>query len=596
MLVVDALLSYAFGQNGYALIPGGTKKKIRSTAISLESMLHNPVVKQYCPLLSQVERNPMGFSKGWTADFIMTKAGYVFHFIGLDEGVAGANMNNVRPTFIMPDDIDSREDSPVISENRFHIFTSEVLPTRQHNTLVYWAQNLISRYSVRYRIETQQVRVLTNRKLNTPVPAVRDLITEQRTVGGIVKDFVVSGKPTWRVWSLQRVQDEIDTSGLPSFLREYQHEVERSKEGVIVHTFDDDVHVISESQFAARYGSADAWKEWHKTPFNDWARTKTAFHANVAGYAVVSSQNTRLPGLVFYIPLSFAANAVPEDVATRLLSLLTPFAYGATTWKELVQQGFERENAHRHFASWQERLEFARAFVKNNVKQYSRDVLSAYNVRSGVMSHSEDTVRSIYNDGFGFSFLPSNPTMTESVEEIVGSFSVDMSKPHLFDDTKKGYTRSFIIAPDDKTKPYLLVEGIAVYPPAPYKDVMQPDELMDSDLMRYQLKNWRWAENKLTELGERIDVPLKLNDDFGQSLQMIFKENLLKEIKLTTEEKIFAAVEELLPETKLEETKASGDDAYAAHLATHRNILASQLQEKLKKQTKPARPSWADIG
>ncbi len=151
-----------------------------------------------------------------------------------------------------------------------------------------------------------------------------------------------------------------------------QHEVEQSEQGIIVHTYDDDVHVVSESQIASRYGSADAWLEWYKTPFNDWARTKTAFHANVAGFATVSSQNTRLPGLAFYIPLSFAANAVPEDVATRLLSLLTPFAYGTTTWQQLVQQGLGRKNADRHFTTWQSRLEYARAFIKNTVKQYSR--------------------------------------------------------------------------------------------------------------------------------------------------------------------------------------------------------------------------------
>jgi hypothetical protein len=131
MLIVDALISFAYDIQGYALIPGGTKKKVRGTAISLETSLHNPKIKEYCPELSQVDKNEYGHSKGWTADFIKTKSGYVFHFIGLDEGVAGANVENIRPTFIMPDDIDSREDSPVIAETRFHVFTSEILPARQ---------------------------------------------------------------------------------------------------------------------------------------------------------------------------------------------------------------------------------------------------------------------------------------------------------------------------------------------------------------------------------------------------------------------------------------------------------------------------------
>jgi len=116
MLIVDAMLTYAYGERGYALIPGGTKAKIRGAALSLEKSLHDPKVAEYCPELAQAESNVMGRSRGWTQDFISTRAGYVFHFIGLDEGVAGANVDNVRPTAIFLDDIDSREDSPVISQ------------------------------------------------------------------------------------------------------------------------------------------------------------------------------------------------------------------------------------------------------------------------------------------------------------------------------------------------------------------------------------------------------------------------------------------------------------------------------------------------
>jgi antitoxin component of MazEF toxin-antitoxin module len=119
---------------------------------------------------------------------------------------------------------------------------------------------------------------------------------------------------------------------------------------------------------------------------------------------------------------------------------------------------------------------------------------------------------------------------------------------------------------------------------------------MDSDLMRYQLKNWRWAENKLTELGERVDVPLKLNDDFGQSLQMIFKENLLKQIKLTVDETVSARLEELLPAAKMEQIQATGSDAYIAHQNTNKMRLEYEVREEIKKRTEPSRPSWADIG
>jgi hypothetical protein len=201
----------------------------------------------------------------------------------LDEGVAGANFDDIRPTLIVPDDIDDREDSPVISENRFQTFTRAVLPTRQANTLVFYAQNLISRFSCMYRIWKQHARVLTNRYVTEPIPAVRGLVTETRTVNGIVKDVVVAGETTWHGWNRQRIQEEIDTYGLPAFLRECQHEVEQSKEGLALQHWDDAVHVISRSEFAAVYGTRTKPQRWHGFGFNDFARTKTKYHANVTG-------------------------------------------------------------------------------------------------------------------------------------------------------------------------------------------------------------------------------------------------------------------------------------------------------------------------
>ena len=195
-----------------------------------------------------------------------TSAGYVFHFIGLDEGVAGANVDDVRPTFIIPDDVDDREDSPVISQNRFDVLTRAIIPAKQWNTLFFFAQNLISRFSVLYQIWTQQVRVLANRYFTKPIPAVRNLVTTERTVNGIIKDIVISGNCTWRGWNLREVQNQIDAMTLPIFNLECQHEVKQSREGLMHKKYNDDVHPISYSQFASVYGSTDAWKDWYKLP------------------------------------------------------------------------------------------------------------------------------------------------------------------------------------------------------------------------------------------------------------------------------------------------------------------------------------------
>jgi len=65
---------------------------------------------------------------------------------------------------------------------------------------------------------------------------------------------------------------------------------------------------------------------------------------------------------------------------------------------------------------------------------------------------------------------------------------------------------------------------------------MSPDDLHDDRLFRYQMLNRRFLPPKVTELGERIDEPEKLNDDFGQLLQMVYQKRLLNNIEYTTGE------------------------------------------------------------
>lgn len=533
--IVDAFMSWAFDVSSYALIVGGTRNKVRGSAKTISAMLQSEKIKEYAPPLSVVKKSDSGAAQGWTADFINTAANCVFHFIGLDEGVAGANIENVRPTIIVPDDIDDREDSPVISESRFNTLTRAVIPTKQWNTLFFFAQNLISRYSVLYRIWKQQAKVLTNRFPTNPVPAVRDLVTEQRTINGIIKDIVVSGKCTWRGWNLREVQNQIDSMGLSAFLVECQHEVEQSKEGLILHNYDDDVHPISYSQFAACFRSPDAWKQWYKVLFNDYARTKTKYHANVGGYLCVSPQSSPVPGHTFLIPVSFAADTEPEDMAERFLSLLTENAHTDVKWRDLINEAWKRLNAEQYFDSETEKLNYLKSYYSELIPKYSKPVLERFLVKRAAISHSEDKLRNTLNLCFGFAFEPSNPGKNEGIEDINAAFRVDKTEPHLFDRNKQGYTRFHVLCKDDKSVTPEIVtvyrRGVAtqieVYPPVPYSDALSPDDLHDDDLFRYQMLNCRRREPKLTESGEQVDEPFKANDDFKQGLQMVYVKRML---------------------------------------------------------------------
>jgi hypothetical protein len=548
LAVVDCILSTAFGKISYILYVCSNKDKVQEHINNIESILSSEKVKEYCPRLSTPKRtDTTNQQRRWTSTFLHTDVGSVIQGGTLDSGLAGSRVEKTRPTFIIPDDIDRREDSPVISESRFRQLTSEVLPMRQENTLVFFAQNLISKYSVMYRIQKGQEKVLTNRKPTNPIPAVFNLVTEERLLNGVVQDVYVSGTPSWHVWTAQRIQDEISTEGLPAFLRECQHEVEQSRVGLILYNYNDAVHPVSYSQFASVFGSRSAWKDWYKVLANDYARTKTKFHANVAGYFCVSSQNTALPGHTFLIPMSFKANTAPEDMADRFLSMLQPYAYQKTTWNDLIHEAWKRLNPNQHFDTVLERMDYLKSFYSQIIPRYSRPVLSGFNVRAAVISHSEDKLRMSLNAGFGFGFTPSNPGKNDGIEDMNGALKVDHNASHCFDKSKNGYTRFHVLCEDDLTAEPTLINGVLVYPPVPFRDDIKPDDLHDADLFRYQMLNCRNRDPKLTEAGEVIDDPEKMNDDFKQMWQMVVFKNLLRNIKLNNEEQFAAHLQANAP-------------------------------------------------
>ncbi len=579
MVVVDAILSVAYNQPGYCLYIGREKDRVQENIGNLETLFSRKKIREYAPSLSEVARNEETNSKRrWTGTFLHTKAGYIIKGGTVESSQAGsrikhlesdgdqADRQDTRVTFFVPDDIDSREDSPVIAETRFRLLTTEILPMKQENTLTFFAQNLISRYSVMYRIQTGQANVLTNRKPTQPIPAVRDLKTVQQTVDGIVKDIVVSGRPTWRVWDLKRVQNEIDTMGLDAFNRECNHEVEQSKEGVILYNYDDKVHVISESEFAAVYGSLDVWLYWRKKPGNDWARTKTDKHANVAAWLTVSDSNTALPNHTFLMhPMSFPPNSSPEDVAERLISCLSPYAYEQVTWLKLRKDLLLRLNAATYTKSDADRIAYEFGELARIIPNYTRPLLQRCNVQQGECSHEADGVRKIYSGVYALGFRGTNPKTHGGMDEINRAMRVDYEEPHAFRPDDCGYSRWHMVVPDDLTREaYRVVNGKPVYHPRSYPLAVDTKDMVDSDLCRFHFSNARFQPPKLTAEGEKIDSIEKIHDDFYQMLAMMYFGAPLQGTSLTEQQRVNL----LIPNATKEMVAAAvtGDEKLAATL------------------------------
>jgi hypothetical protein len=536
MVVTDAGLSSLYSQPGFCLYLRREKDKLQESISNIESLLSGEQVRALFPLLSQVGRNEeTNQRRQWTATFLHTKANYVIRGGTISSAQAGSRIVKTRPTFIVPDDVEGREDSVVISENNFKALTTEILPMRQANTLTFWAQNLISRYTARYRIEKGQVRVLTNRKPTQPVPAVRDPVYEVRTVNGAVKDCYVSGRSTWKGWDAKRIQDEIDTMGLPAFKKECQHEVDQDTEGLVLQNWNDSAHVISYSQFAAVYGTRDLPFSWYKYVFNDWARTNTKYHANVAGVLTVSAQNTRLPGCVFlFHPMTFPPGSAPEDVAERILTTITPKVRVKERWwdwRELIVSTLRKTNLEHLIGDITKLVKERRSILADVIPKLVKPILRAQHYRAFRGSHDQNTVGrkgqdvgalEVMRTVFGLPFEATNPGGDGGVDRLNMLQKVDYTLDHPFKPGEKGFSNYYLVTDDDRSQKPIIIDGVEVYPPVAYSDVLSPEDLKDGQRARYQFRNCRYRDPKLTETGESGggDI-LKADDDFclvGESL------------------------------------------------------------------------------
>ena len=552
--VADACLN----GGGYCLYVSGTKDKVRGHALSIESLITLPSVKKFYPALATVKKGEQGQSKGWQRNFIYTSIGYVFHFVSLQEGVAGANVDNVRPTLIIPDDIDDRKNSPAVAEQRYQVFTREVIPTKQETTLFFLAQNVINRWSIMYRIMRQKVRVLTNRKPTKVVPAIRDLKTETRTIDGIVKDVIVSGEPTWPAYGLARAQQDIDAMTLEAFLAECQHEVDQAKSGLVLSHWDERVHVITWSQFSKVYRTQSIPRHWTRYVGHDWGNV----HPNVTSIIGISPENSRLPGLHFlYLGLTAKQNALVDDVALALIERLWPD----------IDLAPIRNLDPEVLASWSrdsitDILNAPREIAASSIKKSVQAHLRRENWRSWCASHEQASNRHIYARSYGLPYSACNPRADGGVKELQRRLKVDYSQDHPFKPGEKGLAGFYCIVDDDQ---YYRIEDNDL--------VSEARDDQGLKLWREQFPEWVWRDLALTDLGLQPEKPVKVNDDAGNSLMMIYVHNPRPQ-PLTTEEKVEAAIPEKLRVDNLREASPNGVGLTAEQELAH--VLARARAKK----------------
>jgi hypothetical protein len=509
---------------------------------SIRNRLDSTEIAHYYPGLANPRIDKHGYQTAWRQDYLATHSGWGIVPIGLKEGVRGGRLFDLRFTMFVFDDIDNRKFSADVTKKNLEIIAYEILPAGTPQTLKLFPQNLIREDGVLAQILNRETDVLSRRIVignedGDPQPAFDEVELEpdeERPGSYRIRSVV----PVWEGFDVNAAEVFLSDSGKAGFMAEYQHDLEGDRTEFVLQNWRDEVHTISRSEFAARYGARAIPYYWGRRWFNDWAKTNTAKHANVAGCLSVSAQNTELPGFVFLSDcLTFEAGTEADEVALRILKTISPTVLiggRLKGWDEIVRDAHRRE-LRDYTASVTDMISMVRDVRSKVIPPIVRRILKAQKLNDFRGSHEQNNnALVVYRDVYGLPFQPTNPGSDGGIELLNSLMKVDRNYPHPFRPDERGEDGQFNLG---YSRFFLIVEDDAIAPPPANAN---PKSLHDSARARYQLKRWRELPVKDTPTGEIERGPEKRNDDFGNGLMFCVHDGLPQAVSLNYGEKIRA--------------------------------------------------------
>lgn len=547
---------------------------------------------QYYPRMAIVDDAVVGGIKTKNrSDIFITTNGWICRARGLNSKLRGLRIGTQRPDDIKLDDVDGVNDSVDVSVKKLKQIKSSVLPTQARRwATIDFGQNLIIETGVMNQLYSGQSDALAKRHTIGITKTFSKFEYESRLdlEDGKTKHYILPESiPTWTGVNIQQAQKFLHDSGLQTFMAEYQNDFTMLRQGRVLRNYDDALMVIRKSDFIRVFGSWSILDRFNKYVMHDWARTKSAYHANVMGKLAVSSQNTPLPGKLFLFDLmDFPAGTQADDVGKRLLESITPHVPDThTTWAELIESSLSRVNLERFITDATRLLAARRDILAKVIAPLVAPILADKHYLFFRGSHDQNNdALMVYRNVYGLPFEGINPGATGGLEWADHYMQVDHAHRHPFQPDellpdgkwKLGCPGLFIIVEDDKYD-YPLSVDVAT--------------LSDSDLWRFQFSNWRTRPEKITEAGAVVHGPMKMFDDAGNALQMCLYDNLISAAPLTYREQ----VTEMIPVPHRVETMLA-NSPNGISLTPEQELTAIINIEHAKKKIVPQRTRWDEFG
>jgi len=202
-----------------------TQDQADKSVENIGALLESLEVERYYPLMSERALGKFGKQRGWRRNRLSTAQGFTVDAMGLDKAVRGVKEKERRPDLLIFDDIDGRHDTIATTTKKIEIITQSIIPAGSTNVAVVVIQNLLLPDGVVAQLVDGRAEFLLDRVVSGPHTAVKNLIYEQKDG----KFVVTGGEPTWpEGQGIETIEKQINLWGLTSFLREAQHEVEKS--------------------------------------------------------------------------------------------------------------------------------------------------------------------------------------------------------------------------------------------------------------------------------------------------------------------------------------------------------------------------------
>ena len=482
-----AIAEGALVGTGFVLYVCANQANAERHVESIRARIEGDAVTSYYPQLAQPKVGKQGNRFGWRQDFLATASGWAILPLGLDVAVRGVRFGDTRPTLIIFDDIDETDDSPHVVEKKLDTIARKIIPAGTRNTIKLFAQNLIHETSVANLIYSGKTDVLARRIESGAHPAFSEIEIDSYTDEGTGKPrhLITHAVPTWEYFDIDSAQQFLDDSGRDGFLAEYQHDFSADQQDRVIPEYDERVHVITWSQFEAKFGTRHIPPHWYCGLGLDLGYSNT--HLSAWTWETVSAKNSALPGKWFrYRGLTFQGVSIDDQAEAAIKAMQR--TEGASITSEV-----------RQIKVWR-------------------------------MSHEKLGERITLNNKYKLPFLKCKSGKEDGLAQWRHFLRVDKHKPHPFHED------------------LLLADGTYSLGCPGWFDIVADDQLYlardDAGLIthRRQTRAWKRRRVVLTASGLQDDLPLKADEDTCDSTRMVTAQPELMAAPLTIEEEMISLI------------------------------------------------------